>query len=104
MSVLFILEYSELSTSTVTQKQSVAYRGSTALLEFHLSQLAGDVETINIDDKKFLKVFKDITLKIDNNMVVMEVNEKMKSIIAHQLESFVRLNMGNSCFYGRSLL
>lgn len=65
--------YSELSTSTVMQRQSVAYKGSTALLEFHLSQLAGEVETINIDDKKFLRVFKDITVKIDSKMVVLEV-------------------------------
>lgn len=55
------------------QRQSVAYKGSTALLEFHLSQLAGEIEVINMDDKKFLKVFKDISVKIDSKMVVLEV-------------------------------
>ncbi|XP_067928794.1 cleavage and polyadenylation specificity factor subunit 3-like isoform X2 [Watersipora subatra] len=67
-----ISSYTELSTSTVMQRQSVAYTGSTSLLEFQLSQLAGDIETIKIDDKKFLKVFKDITVKIDPKMIVLE--------------------------------
>lgn len=69
-----VLAYTELSTSTVTQRQSVAYSGSTALLEFHLSQIAGEIETIKLDDKKFLKVFKEITVKIDQRMVVLEVS------------------------------
>ena len=68
------LAYTELSTSTVMQRQSVGYKGSTNLLEFHLAQLAGEIETIRIEDKKFLKVFKDITVKINPNMVVIEVN------------------------------
>lgn len=72
MSFVFVA-YTDLTTSTVMQKQSVAWTGSTSLLEFHLSQLAGDIEIIKLEDKKFLKVFKEITVKIDRKMIVLEV-------------------------------
>lgn len=62
------------------QKQSVAWSGSTSLLEFHLSQLAGDIEIIKLEDKKFLKVFKEITVKIDRKMIVLEVMYLVKQV------------------------
>jgi len=75
------------------QRQSVAYSGSISLLEFHLSQLAGDIETIKIDDKKFLKVFKEITVRIDRKMVVLEV------IITNKSSNFSSGNIGADQLY-----
>lgn len=68
-----VLDYTDLATSTVMQRQCVSYKGSTSLLQFNLSQLAGEIETIKIEDKYFLKVFKEITVKVDPKVVVLEV-------------------------------
>jgi len=58
------------------QRQSIAYDGSFSLLEFHLSQLAGEVKSIRIEDKHFLQVFKEITIKLDGHMLVLEVSRR----------------------------
>ncbi|XP_070566520.1 cleavage and polyadenylation specificity factor subunit 3-like [Ptychodera flava] len=54
--------YTDLAMSTVTQRQSVAYNAPLSLLTYYLTQLSGDVEHTEVNDKPALKVFKTITL------------------------------------------
>ncbi|XP_070566545.1 cleavage and polyadenylation specificity factor subunit 3-like isoform X1 [Ptychodera flava] len=54
--------YTDLAMSTVTQRQSVAYNAPLSLLTYYLTQLSGDVEHTEVNDKPALKVFKNITL------------------------------------------
>ncbi|XP_048241665.1 cleavage and polyadenylation specificity factor subunit 3-like isoform X2 [Haliotis rufescens] len=64
--------YTDLAMSTVTQRLSIAYTGTLPLLRYYLSQLAGDVEAIKVNDKQALKVFKTITVVFEPRMVVIE--------------------------------
>jgi cleavage and polyadenylation specificity factor subunit 3 len=61
-----------LATSTVTQQQSISYSGSPQLLQYYLTQLAGDVERIEIGDKMIFRMFKQINVILELRMVVIE--------------------------------
>ncbi|KAL3842661.1 hypothetical protein ACJMK2_020651 [Sinanodonta woodiana] len=64
--------YTDLAMSTVTQRLSIPYTGTLPLLQYYLNQLAGDVEKINIGEKKALRVFKSITIIFEARMVILE--------------------------------
>ncbi|XP_046546070.1 LOW QUALITY PROTEIN: cleavage and polyadenylation specificity factor subunit 3-like [Haliotis rubra] len=64
--------YTDLAMSTVTQRLSIAYTGTIPLLRYYLSQLAGDVEAIKVNEKQALRVFKTITVVFEPRMVVIE--------------------------------
>lgn len=54
--------YTDLTTSTLTQRQVVSYHGTFSLLRHCLEQLTGDVEQLTSQGKSALKVFKAVTL------------------------------------------
>ncbi|XP_055958003.1 cleavage and polyadenylation specificity factor subunit 3 isoform X1 [Patella vulgata] len=65
--------YTDLAMSTVTQRLSIAYTGTIPLLQFYLTQLAGDMEHIKVKEKPALRVFKSVTIIFDSTrMVVVE--------------------------------
>ncbi|XP_064634413.1 cleavage and polyadenylation specificity factor subunit 3-like [Lineus longissimus] len=64
--------YTNLATSTVTQQQSISYSGSAQLLQYYLTQLAGDVERIEIGEKVIFRLFKQINAILEQRMVVIE--------------------------------
>ena len=73
---IFISDYTDLAMSTVTQRQSISYTGTMAMLQYHLGQLSGDVEILDSKenrDRKALRVFKVVTLTFDPSMVTLEV-------------------------------
>ena len=57
--------------STVTQRLSIKYTGSPALLQFYLSQLAGDVEVID-SSKLMYRVFDCVNVVMEHKMAVIE--------------------------------
>ena len=65
--------YTELSTSVVTQRQSVVYTGSTQQLEYYLYQLSGDVDAIN-GKRKGLRCFKAVDVYPSQDLVTIEVS------------------------------
>ena len=60
--------------STVTQRLSIRYTGTVALLQYYLNQLSGDLEQTSTKDKQILRVFKSVNVIIEPSMVVIEVN------------------------------
>lgn len=60
--------------STVTQRLSIAYTGTVALLKYYLTQLSSDIENIEKADKPTLRIFKSVFLIIEPKMVVIEVS------------------------------
>lgn len=60
--------------STVTQRLSIAYTGTVALLKYYLTQLSSDIEHIEKADKPTLRIFKSVFLIIEPKMVVIEVS------------------------------
>ena len=60
-----------MATSQVTQRQSVAFRGTVQLLQYYLHQLSGDVE--KLEEKQGFTVFKVINIFFELGMVVIEV-------------------------------
>lgn len=59
--------------STVTQRLSIKYTGTLALLQFYLNQLAGDVERLDSPkDKTVLRVFKTINVILEYKLVIIE--------------------------------
>ncbi|XP_078696689.1 cleavage and polyadenylation specificity factor subunit 3-like [Branchiostoma floridae x Branchiostoma belcheri] len=67
-----ISNYTDLATSTVTQRQSIQYVGPFSLLQQHLMLLSGDVEQIEVQEKPALRVFKAVTIIQEPGMVVLE--------------------------------
>jgi hypothetical protein len=65
--------------STVTQRLSIAYTGTVALLRYYLTQLSSDIEQLEKADKPTLRIFKSVNLVIEPKMVVIEVG----SIVNH---------------------
>jgi len=49
--------YTDLSMSTVTQRQSVAYSGTLNQLQYYLNQLSADVEKVTTGGSSVLRVF-----------------------------------------------
>ncbi|CAH3014813.1 unnamed protein product [Porites evermanni] len=65
--------YTELSTSVLTQKQTVAFHGAFSLLLQCLENLAGEVEQLTLQGGKLaLKVFKAITIIQEKRSVTVE--------------------------------
>lgn len=74
MKCILLSDYTELATSRVTQRQSIAYSGTLAQLRYYLSQLSGDVEMVEIGDKKAIQVFKAVTIIHEPRMITLEVS------------------------------
>ncbi|CAH1787406.1 unnamed protein product, partial [Owenia fusiformis] len=65
--------YTDLAMSTVTQRQSVHYTGTFALLQFYLNQLAGEVTLTKSGENKAIRVFKHIlAIHEQGRMVIIE--------------------------------
>ncbi|XP_064603783.1 cleavage and polyadenylation specificity factor subunit 3-like [Liolophura sinensis] len=64
--------YTDLAMSTVTQRLSVGYTGTPLLLKYYLSQLAGDVEQVETQEKKAFVLFNSITVTMELRMAVVE--------------------------------
>lgn len=64
--------YTNMTTSVITQKMSIPYTGTIQLLQHHLSQLSGDVESLSHQGKSALNVFKAVTITYEPEMVVLE--------------------------------
>ncbi|XP_052755711.1 cleavage and polyadenylation specificity factor 73 [Galleria mellonella] len=62
-------KYTELSQSEVTQRQSIHYAGSPALLRHVVVQLAGHVDFLS---ETRWRLYGCIDLSIDNNMITLE--------------------------------
>jgi len=68
-------KYTDLTMSTVTQRQSVFYSGSKEMLEYLLTQLTGQLENVEgeKDDKKqIFRAFGAIDVIIEPKMVTLE--------------------------------
>lgn len=71
--VQFSTDYTELSTSVLTQKQTVAFHGAFSLLLQCMENLAGEVEQLTSQGGKLaLKVFKTVTVVQEKRSVVVE--------------------------------
>ena len=74
-----VVDYTELATSTVTQRQSIHYTGSPQLLYFYLVQLAGELQHIETDQEKkdapvlHVKAFEAITVQLIPPVCTLEV-------------------------------
>ena len=79
--IIFFTEYSELATSTISQRSSVHYTGSWQLLHYLLTTMYGSVEVVLADgtegdiseDSKILRVFGVINVIYEQPMVTIEV-------------------------------
>ncbi|XP_075057559.1 cleavage and polyadenylation specificity factor subunit 3 [Mixophyes fleayi] len=67
-----LASYTDLAMSTVTQTQAIPYTGPFNLLFYHLQQLTGEVEEIEVNDKESLRVFRAITVVKEQGMVMLE--------------------------------
>lgn len=85
-----LANYTDLATSTVTQRQSVSYTGTTAQLHYYLNQLSGDVEHVSDVAPTAFRVFKAITVvhetRTPSRMVTIEwvanpVNDMMADAV-----------------------
>ncbi|KAM9317374.1 LOW QUALITY PROTEIN: cleavage and polyadenylation specificity factor subunit 3 [Gastrophryne carolinensis] len=63
--------YTDLAMSTVTQTQAIPYTGPFNLLSYQLQQLTGQFES-ETSEKDCLKVFKAVTVKKEQDMVLLE--------------------------------
>jgi len=66
--------HTNLSTSVVTQRQSVSFSAALSLLKYYLHQLSDDVASVQLKDqnKEALRIFDAITIVKDGNMCVLE--------------------------------
>merc|ERR1712142_232246 len=65
--------HTNLSTSVVTQRQSVSFSAALSLLKYYLHQLSDDVVSVQLkDSKEALRIFNAITIVKDGNMCVLE--------------------------------
>ena len=74
-------DYTDLAMSTVTQRLSIRYTGTVALLQYYLNQLSGDLEQTTSGDKHVLRVFKSVTIIVESKMVVIEVMHVYSTIL-----------------------
>lgn len=67
-------KYTDLTMSTVTQRQSIHYGGSLAMLQHILQQTAGEVETVaaETENKKIIRAFGSIDIIWEPRMVTLE--------------------------------
>ncbi|XP_031566314.1 cleavage and polyadenylation specificity factor subunit 3-like [Actinia tenebrosa] len=64
--------YTELATSVLTQKQSVAFHGSFPVLKHCLENLAGRLDDLTLQGKQGVRVFGAITVIQEKSSVVIE--------------------------------
>jgi cleavage and polyadenylation specificity factor subunit 3 len=64
-------KYTDMTMSKVTQRQSVYYSGSFQLLQFMVSQLAGDIEVVPDRDKKIIRAFGAIDVIFEKQKFVI---------------------------------
>ena len=65
--------YTDLSTSTITQRQIIGFRASFSVLQKSLQQLAGKVEQFIAQGKPALRVFDgNVTVYQERNSVIIE--------------------------------
>lgn len=98
-SILFISspsDYTDLAMSTVTQRLSMKYSGTIALLQYYLNQLSGDLEQTMSGDRQVLRVFKSVNVIVEQKMVIIEVN--FLSCIGTCHRSFSMRNLGLGFF------
>ena len=68
-----LTKYTDMTTSTVTQRQSVYVSASFELLHFMVSQLSGEVEVVQESgDKKVIRAFGAIDIVLERRMVTLE--------------------------------
>merc|ERR1712227_524422 len=67
-------KYTDLTMSTVTQRQSIHYNGSLQLLQYILQQTAGDIETVTgeSDSKKIIRAFGSVDIIWEPRLVTLE--------------------------------
>lgn len=66
-------KYTDMSISTVTQRQSIFYAGTLPLLQYLLSQLSGDIETVETGkDKSVIRAFGAIDVIHEKRNVTLE--------------------------------
>ena len=65
-----------LSTSVLTQRQSVSFSAPLSLLKYYLHQLSDDVVAVKLaNNREALKIFGAITIVKEVNMLVLEVRK-----------------------------
>lgn len=67
-----INKYTDMSMSTVTQRQSLAFNGSPASLKLLLERLGGSGTVEVIDGDKKFKVFECVEVTFDGKIVILE--------------------------------
>lgn len=71
---LFLLVYTELSTTVVTQVLAIPFSGSASLLQFHLTLIAGNVKVLEqTDESVTFLVFNEVTVLWQSTMVRIKV-------------------------------
>ena len=63
-------KYSDLTMSTVTQRQSIYFSGSFDFLRFMVAQVSGEVEVV--EENRVLRAFKAVDLVVERKMVTLE--------------------------------
>jgi cleavage and polyadenylation specificity factor subunit 3 len=71
-------EYTDLTQSEVTQRQSIHYAGSVALLRHVVMQLAG---TIDFLTETRWRLYGCVDLTLDNEMIILEVQTLFESTL-----------------------
>jgi cleavage and polyadenylation specificity factor subunit 3 len=65
--------YTDMTMSTVTQRQSIYYSGSFQLLQYMVSQISGDVHTVESSaEKKIIRAFEAVDIVVEKRMVTLE--------------------------------
>jgi cleavage and polyadenylation specificity factor subunit 3 len=67
-----INKYTDMSMSTVTQRQSMAFSGSPTSLKFLLERIAGNGTVEVLDNDKKFKVFDNVEVTFDGKIVILE--------------------------------
>ena len=63
-------KYSDLTMSTVTQRQSIYYAGSFDFLKFMVAQVSGEVELV--EENRVLRAFRAVDIVVERKMVTLE--------------------------------
>ncbi|XP_023331965.1 cleavage and polyadenylation specificity factor 73 [Eurytemora carolleeae] len=68
-------KYTDLTMSTVTQRQSIFYSGSLPMLQYLLVQLTGELETVDgekTERKQIFRAFGSIDIIVEPKMITLE--------------------------------
>lgn len=69
--MFYFVEYTDMSMTQVIQRQSVHFSGSLVVLRYLLTQLAGNIKTLDGDKK--MRAFDAVDVSFDNKIVTIEV-------------------------------